>query len=762
MLESEVGAEVNDKWIRSNDYPHHQSTLSTFQDALGSGQQLTITFSGLSSEPDLACTLRLYREHPYGTIEVSVVNHTSNTISVQAIREVDATGEPRVNLGGAEDVDRVMFETGDEGPTIRIAGLDQAPEGEYFGIRDGLIYNLQSKQSLFIAAVSSDKFVTALDLKVKKSALAIGSFTVDSTGTSVHRHDIAAEQKVELSLPVMPGKELRSELVMFAAGPDYISQMENYGVAVRRLRHARVLSAPPMGWWSWTAFYGGITQGEALTNAEWLARHLKSLGFNYCHIDEGYDYARGEYTTADATQFPDGMRKLGYEITHLGLNLGIWTAPFEVSQRAWVYEHHKDWLVHDAHGQPIRIGYVADNVDALYALDPTNPGAQQYLRQTYRVLTREWGVRYIKLDFMNISTIEGNYYRPHTTAIQAQRIGLEIIRDAVGNDVLLDKDGSPMLNPVGIVDEGRIAPDTKHTFEASARVDPNIAARFYMNGNFFISDPDAFNVSTEPAPGDSSKNSLTFGEGEVQIVLAALAGGMYEIGDDLPTLASSPERLALVENKDLLRMVELRRAAVPLDLMSFPAQDEMPSQYSLKEDGRQTMLAVFNWTEGPRSHTIELSSLGLPQEHPFEAYDVLDGEKPVAIRDGRINFINQPPHSVYLIKIIDTSVPAEAPSVSINAPKSVKAGTSIDFQAIPSENGVPALSFHWDFDDGTAASGVKVSHTYTTSADFNVKLTVEGVDGIPLEKSFTVSVQGTPKMGFHLLQNRRYVEPGTE
>ena len=39
-------------------------------------------------------------------------------------------------------------------------------------------------------------------------------------------------------------------------------------------------------------------------------------------------------------------------------------------------------------------------------------------------------------------------------------MGLEIIRGAVGDDVLLDKDGSPMLNPVGIVDEGRISDDT--------------------------------------------------------------------------------------------------------------------------------------------------------------------------------------------------------------------------------------------------------------------------------------------------------------
>jgi hypothetical protein len=40
-------------------------------------------------------------------------------------------------------------------------------------------------------------------------------------------------------------------------------------------------------------------------------------------------------------------------------------------------------------------------------LDVTNPGAVEYLRQTYAKLGREWGIHYIKLDFMDDSAIEG-------------------------------------------------------------------------------------------------------------------------------------------------------------------------------------------------------------------------------------------------------------------------------------------------------------------------------------------------------------------
>jgi hypothetical protein len=175
------------------------------------------------------------------------------------------------------------------------------------------------------------------------------------------------------------------------------------------------------------------------------------------------------------------------------------------------------------------------------------------------------------MDFMEDTAIEGYYYKPNTTALEAQRTGLQIIREAVGESVLLDKDGSPMLNPVGIVDAGRISVDTGHMFDASKEAGPGIAARYYMNRNFFINDPDAFSVSRqtlEEQEWHGGKRPLTLDEAKVSIALSAVSGGMYEIGDDLPTLGMDADRLALVENRDLLNMAQMGRASQPLDLIA--------------------------------------------------------------------------------------------------------------------------------------------------------------------------------------------------
>ncbi|MGH9401157.1 MAG: PKD domain-containing protein [Terriglobia bacterium] len=768
VLISRVGAEIDGHWVRSTDYPHHQTAESTFEDSLGHAHTLTTVFSGLPGKPELICTVRLYDDLKYGDVSVEVRNTTQGVILVQAIRDVDAVGNQRIALGGPQQEDRVMAETASEDPPVHIGGLDQAPHGIYFGVRSDLIYNLRSKKSLMVAALTSDRFMTLSHLRVAKDssgAPRIASFTMDSTGTTewvIQRDDdMAPGQRMPLSLSVPARGSLSSEREMFAAGSDYYAQLEAYGAAVRILHRARLAADAPMGWWGWTAFYGGVNEGEVLTNSDWLAAHLAALGYNYFHIDEGYDYARGEYTTPNVTQFPHGMRSLGYSITHHGLTFGIWTAPFEVSERSWVYENHKDWLVHDAQGKPIFIGYVSRHGDPLYVLDATNPGAQAYLRNTYRVLTREWGVRYIKLDFMDSSAIEGYHYRPNTTALEAQRTGLVIIRQAVGDDVLLDKDGSPMLNTVGLTDEGRISVDTGHSFEASKDAAPNIANRFYMNDSFYRSDPDAFSVSKQMEPQQTwheSKSGLTMNEAQVQIVLAAISGGMYEIGDDLPTLGSEPERLALVKNKELIGLNRLGRAAVPLDLMTFQTADEQPSVFFLREDKGQAMLAVFNWTEGPRSHQFSLAGLGLAAGHPFQAFDVLNHDAPVALQSGALMLQDQAPHSVWLIKLVDTSIPAAGPTIAAHVPSNARAGQPVTLSADAASSGVPATCYQWNFGDGTSATGPEATHTYSLSGTFTVHLTATGVEGVDTQRTFKVAVTGYPGTAFDFKSNRRYVE----
>jgi alpha-galactosidase len=769
IFTSRTGMQLDHVWMRSTDYPHHEVSESKFSDELGSGRSIALRNSGLADKPDLIETIQVYENAPYATLQLQIENRAKKTFDLESARAIDATGDPLLNLGGSAAADRILSDSfSEDRPAMKLYDLGKAPKGMHRAVGSQLIYNRESKQSLFIGALTADRLLIYLHIQASGDGpqTKIDSFNADFSGTTEIQKDFdlkdaSPENQLEVSLPIEPGGKFGSEKIMFEVGPGYEKQLVTYGEAIRKLHHPRIPDETPMGWWSWTAYYGNINEGETLLNADWQAAHLKNLGYNFFQVDEGYQYARGEYITPNATQYPSGMRALGHHVVGDGLVFGVWTAPFEVTTRAWVYENHKDWLVHNAKGEPIPTTWLwRQKVDQIYALDTTNPGAQEYLRQTYRALVREWGVRFIKLDFMDSSAIEGFMYRPHTTALEAVRIGLQVIREAVGEDVILDKDGSPMLTPVGLVDTGRISADTAHSFEGTKTAAPGIAARFYMHRNYFIDDPDAFNTVAETfADRTRASGEYPLNLAQASVALSAVSGGMYEIGDDMVVMGAQKDRLALIENEDLLSIAKVGRASTPVDLLTYEPEDELPSIFFLRESARQSILTVFNWTKTPRSHTFKLADLGLTAGDSFTVTDVFDPSATVSYAGSTLRIDNQPAESVRVLKIIDGQVTAAAPKVTAKVPAEAKTGAMFDLSAEADADDVPALSYSWDFSDGITQTGRKVTHTYTVPGTYEIHLTAPGVDGVAYTKTFTVKVDGTLHAFPNLLDNRRFRDP---
>jgi hypothetical protein len=226
----------------------------------------------------------------------------------------------------------------------------------------------------------------------------------------------------------------------------------------------------------------------------------------------------------------------------------------------------------------------------------------------------------------------------------------------------------------------------------------------------------------------------------------------------MPLLGSEKDRLALVLNQDLLNMAKIGRASTPIDLMNYEPEDEQPSIFLLPEDQHQTILTIFNWTKVPRSHTLRLADLGLPKDHSFTATNVLNQANPVALVGGVVEIRDQPPESVRVIKIIDTNTREAAPQVTAQVPSAASVGETMNLSAQANPAGVPAVSYHWDFGDGTTAVGANTAHTYTSDAEFTIRLVVDGVDGMSAQETFPVKVSGRLKRLPDLNSNRRLVE----
>jgi hypothetical protein len=232
---------------------------------------------------------------------------------------------------------------------------------------------------------------------------------------------------------------------------------------------------------------------------------------------------------------------------------------------------------------------------------------------------------------------------------------------------------------------------------------------------------------------------------------------MFEVGDNLPTLEKEPERLALLQNRDLLDMLQLSRASRPVDLMEYRAEDDQPTTFFLKESPRQSMLTVFNWTGKPVERTIPLADLGIAAGGHYDVADVLEGKGASGPQQGVIR-LTIPAESVRMVKIVDRDIAAVPPAMTIAAADSGHAGEPVTLSASQT-GGSPLVSWTWTFGDGVTASGRQPSHTWTEPGDYTVLVTARGVDGNEAQARRVVHIAGTIPTVFDPKAIRRLAQP---
>jgi hypothetical protein len=166
IFTSRVGALVNHEWLRSTDYPRHTASEYKFTDDLGSGRTISVTNSGLAGKADLILAIQLYDQAPYAALEVTIQNTTEKTATLESVRALELVGDVALNLGGQSFADRVLSDSySEDRPDLRLYGLGKAPGGMHRGVGSQLIYNRESKQSLFIGALTADRLLTYLHLQ---------------------------------------------------------------------------------------------------------------------------------------------------------------------------------------------------------------------------------------------------------------------------------------------------------------------------------------------------------------------------------------------------------------------------------------------------------------------------------------------------------------------------------------------------------------------------------------------------------------------
>ena len=201
--------------------------------------------------------------------------------------------------------------------------------------------------------------------------------------------------------------------------------------------HAPVFAeTPPMGWNSWDAYGTTVNETQFKANAQWLADHLKSSGWQYVVVDMEWFVTNplpagnspksqfsiddhGRYTPA-INRFPSadhgaGFKPLADYVHALGLKLGIHI--LRGIPRAAVEKNLP------IEGSSFHAADAADTHDTCpwnpdnYGTDATKPAAQAYYDSIAR-LYAGWGIDLIKADCISSRPYKGDDIRMLSLALK--------------------------------------------------------------------------------------------------------------------------------------------------------------------------------------------------------------------------------------------------------------------------------------------------------------------------------------------------------
>ena len=378
---------------------------------------------------------------------------------------------------------------------------------------------------------------------------------------------------------------------------------------------------PVTGWGSWYYYYTGVTEAAMERNLRILKRRFPGLG--YVVLDDGYQRNLGDWLIPN-DDFPRGLGDLAARISEHGFEPGIWLAPFVAGRGSSIYREHRDWFIRNP--RPVRASWNPHwGRDSLfYALDTTHPEVQSYLRLVVRTLTREYGFRFLKLDFLYAATFRGNCYDNRYAPAERLKLGYDIIREEAGPNVFLLGCGSPLAQAIGRVEAMRIGPDVApfwfDSFRYHVTRDPHAASTLFavrsainrapMHRRLWLNDPDCLLLrEKEILMNPVERMTLAFA--------AILTGSTFFLSDKLDLISDTGRRTV----EKLLEISERCGAGyvIPLEIMS-----QATPRILLNSAG---YVGAFNLTDNRSELTLPIDRIRTAK------FDGRNGATPRALRE---------------------------------------------------------------------------------------------------------------------------------
>jgi alpha-galactosidase len=495
-------------------------------------------------------------------------------------------------------------------------------KGEYLSDNLLVMKNVETQQFLLLGFISMKTQITQIGIHVNiKKHLSQKLFARSTIG------GVRLEPDVEVS---------SEKLVLILNGMDTLQSLDYYAALAQKEMQALSWDHIPVGWCTWYYYYWHRVTQDAILNHSKLLASRRDLPIEVVQLDDGYLPKRRSnvnigdwFDTND--RFPEGLKYVADQITKDGHQPGLWLAPFLISRSSKLYQQHPDWVIKDRDGNPMeaQINPEWGTFNKFYGLDCTHPAAQEWLRRLFKTIIDDWGYRFIKIDFIFAAALAGVFHDPSMTRVQAYRKGLEIIREAVGEEVFILGCGAPLGPSIGLVNGMRIGGDTYYGFNqpflywflnkfffAGLEGVPSmkealkaVILRSFMNHKFWINDPDCLLVR-------QTRSNLKAHEIQFEVTLLGLCGGLLLSSDNLFEL--TPDDIELIKflippSTDRVLPLDLFESNPPTVLKLEISPERFFNPYSL--------VGIFNWTKKTQEVSVSASQFQLDVKGTYHVFD---------------------------------------------------------------------------------------------------------------------------------------------
>jgi alpha-galactosidase len=610
-------AEVNGQWVETRGHPVEGWRREDVANSLGEGMRIELLHRIREVPVDVTLAVSIYRRRPSLLLEVSVKNRSGETLRIGKLCpvEIDAARGGGLFLG--EGLDRAKFyqdSNNIHGAVVRnlvqAGAEEEAPRVTHQSGWAGLIFNPQSRTSLLGGFLTVQKALGKIEAQYHpKQGIARWSAACQYDG-----------------LELGAGEEVRSEKLYLAIGPDPFQALETFADVVAAENDIPLRRETPALWCSWYPYRLKLTEEEVLKNARVIAERFSDYGVRLLQLDYGWnDEDTPGNWSHNKDRFPHGLRWLVEQLQSVGLELGLWIAPFTVFEQSGFFRSHPDCVVRDSRGAPSlwQTPWPWEPKQNIYDLDVRKKEAQEFLSRTFGELTA-LGIGYFKMDFLNgpsagpLSFVHGIRNEDRVRDGERMRIGLSLIRKTVGDQVYLLGCNFPHSHGLGLVsavfgalDVGNAYFGQEESWRHCRRRTSSLIGRYYQQKKFWHLDPDVLYLGGNP-PDFSPLPDI--GEARLRATAVALSGGPVLLGDNLAQLPE--ERLAICH----LCLPAYGRPARPVDLFS----NDHPRVWDLKVEtdwGKWDVVGLFNYENRAVVIPVDMADLGLRSERQYLVWE---------------------------------------------------------------------------------------------------------------------------------------------